>query len=175
MKKPSVTIDFVESFRELESFSVFIRHLSTDILRDDRLAVIIVHTGAELVLNFLVKKLLKHGSSFSKKLSFMNKLMLLDELGVIDNKLFKNLKVLKDLRDTAAHKPAEALNWKGRFAFDKESNVYKGTVKLFGEPQDLRGYVYCVWNTFYEVALKANAQEEFKKLREAHKRFGQNQ
>ena len=175
MKKQSFKSDIVESFRVLESFSEFLRKLSSDILKDDRLAVIIVCAGAELVLNFLVKKLCKHGSYFSSKnRAFMTKVRILDEFGVIDEKLFNNLNGLKTLRDKAAHHPDKELEWESKFAFDKESNVYKGTVEVFGEPKDLVGYLYCVWNTFFMVAVKVNAKKEFGKIVVAHKKLTKN-
>ena len=104
MKKQSFKSDIVESFRELDSFSEFLRNSASDLLKDDRFAVIIVCAFVERVLDLLVKNVCKHGSELSgKNRSFKTKVYILDELGVIDDKIFNNLNVLKDLRDNAAH------------------------------------------------------------------------
>jgi hypothetical protein len=162
-KKQSVKIDIVKSLRKLGAFSEFIRKLETDIRKDDRLAVIIFCAGVESVLDFLVEELFKYGSEFSK-LSFPNKVKLLNEFGVIDDKIFNNLLNLRKLRNTAAHTPHERLGWKNKFSYNKNSSVYKETVKIFGKPKNLFEHLYCVWNTFFLVATEYIAKWKFARI-----------
>jgi hypothetical protein len=168
----TVRSDIVESFRELTAYTLSLATLSKDIKKDDRLAVIIFYASVEALLNFLIKKMCKHGSAIVKNMCFMNKVRILDEIGVIDDKLFKNLTLLKKLRDNAAHIPAEKLEWKGKFDFHKESDYYKNTVKKFGEPQSLTDYLYFFWNIFTHHAWDVNATKKFKEIVSAHKKLG---
>jgi len=170
MKNQRLKIDIVESFRKFRAFSESIIKLESDIQKDDRLAVIIICAAVESVLDFLVENVFKHGSKFSK-LHFKNKVKLLDEFGVIDDKILNNLTNLKTLRNTAAHEPQKEVEWKGKFAFDKNSTVYKETVKVFRKPKNLFEYLYCVWNTFFLVALEEITRKQFGKIVVAHKKL----
>lgn len=156
-------IDIVQSLREFGAFSESIRKLDSNIQKDDRLAVIIFGAGVESVLNLLVKELFEHGSEFSV-MPFMKKVYLLDEFGVIDNKIMNNLANLKDLRNEAAHTLDVKLDWKNKFTFDKNSAVYKGTIEEFGKPKDLLGHLYLVWNTFFMVTVEYVAKWKFGKI-----------
>jgi hypothetical protein len=165
-KKQSIKIDIVESIRKLKSLSESLRNLSSDIRKDDRLAVIIFCASVESVLDFFVEKVCsKHGSKLSgRNRSFMTKVFILDEFDAIDDKILNNLTNLKELRDKAAHYPAEELEWKGKFAFDKNGTVYKETLRLFGKPEDLVGYLFYVWNTFFLVACEEIPKRELGKI-----------
>jgi len=172
-KKQSVKIDIVQSMREFAAFSESIRKMESDILKDDRLAVIILGAGVESVLNFLVRELFVHGSEFSK-MPFMKKVYLLDEFGVIDNKILKNLKSLKDLRNEAAHTLDVKLDWKNKFAFDKNSVVYKATIEKFGKPKGLLGRLYLVWNIFIVVTMEYVTKWKFGIITGQIKKFTNN-
>jgi hypothetical protein len=175
-KKQSLKPDIIQSIRKLRSLSDSLRNLSSDIRKDDRLAVIIFCASVELVLDFFVEKVCKHGSKLSgKNRSFMTKVYILDELKLIDNKILNNLTNLKKLRDDAAHKLQKEVKWKGKFAFDKNSTVYKATIELFGEPQDLVGYLFYVWNTFFLVACEEIPKREFDKIVDWQKKVNQKQ
>ena len=151
--------NIIQSLTAFESFANNLFGLKKDIEKDDRLAVIIVCAAAEVILDFLLETLCKHGSTLSKMkrhLPFIGKIIVPSEMKVIDDELFKNLKVLKELRDLAAHNPAEDIKWKGKFAFNKKSGIYKKFVKDFGrEPKSLLGQLFCVWNTVYRIGTRA--------------------
>jgi len=170
-KKKSVKIDIVESMRKLRSFSESLRISSSDILKDDRLAVIIFYASVESLLDFLVEKVcIKHGSKLSgRNRSFMTKVYILNEFEVIDDKIFNNLTNLKNLRDKAAHEPHKKVEWKGKFAFDKNDTVYKETVKKFGKPKDLIGYLFCVYDTFCVDIAYAISKKLFVELKDVFK------
>jgi len=173
MKTKSFKSDIVELFRELNSFSDFLKKTAEDIHKDDRLASIIVFAGLELVVDFLVEKLCKRSSEIKKsRVPFMGKVILLNEIGVVDDKLFKNLKAISKIRGAAAH-PLKRFEWEDKFAFDKSSDVYKQTVEVFGEPKDLVGYLHCVWHTLFLTGEAVCASRHLGKMIVAHKKFEQ--
>jgi hypothetical protein len=62
--------DIVESLRKLDAFTFSLTSLVKDIKKDDRLAVIIFYAYIEVLLNFLIKEVCKHGSAFVEKRIF---------------------------------------------------------------------------------------------------------
>ncbi|MHC4110899.1 MAG: hypothetical protein ACYSUY_07475 [Planctomycetota bacterium] len=171
LKKKSIVIDIVQSLKEFESFSESIIKLESDIRKDDRLAVIIFYACVDSVLDFLVEELFGHEFF---RMPFANKVYILDGLGVIDNKIMKNLVNLGKLRNAAAHKPKEKLEWKNKFAFDKNSVFYKVTIEKFGKPKDLLGHLYLVWNIFLWFTVEYFAQWKFGKIVNAQEKFIKN-
>ena len=155
----------LEDYTKLEFLEKYLFGLSKDALKDDRLALIIVYAAAEMILDFLLKAFCKHSSMISDTHTpFMGKVILLNEIGVIDEKLFKNLNRLKQLRHLVAHKPADDIKWKGKFAFNKKSDIYKKFVDDFGEPpQDLLGNIFCVWNDLYMAGTRACTRKPLNK------------
>ena len=139
--------------------------MSKDALKDDRLALIIVYAAAEMILDFLLKAFCKHSSMIlNTHTPFMAKVILLNEIGVIDEKLFNNLKGLKQLRHLVAHKPTDDIKWKGKFAFNKKCDIYKKFVEDFGKPPwDLFGNIFCVWNDLYMAGMRACTRKHLNK------------
>lgn len=156
--------DLLKDYEKLNSIANYLFGLSKDTRKDDRLALIIVYAAAEMILDFLLGVLCKHGSmALKKNPPFMGKVILLEEMEVIDEKLFNNLRALQTLRNFAAHKPANDVNWKGKFAFNKDSDIYKKFVEDFGEPpQDLMGNIFCVWNDLYMMGSRACTRRRLK-------------
>ncbi len=165
MTKQRFPNGLLEDYTKLEFFSKHPFGLSKDALKDNRLALIIVFSSADMILDFLLKEFCKHGSMISDTHTpFMAKVILLNERGVIDEKLFNNLNGLKQLRHLAAHKPTRDIKWKGKFAFNKKSDIYKKFVVDFGEPpKDLVGNIFCVWNDLYVAGRRAYARKYLNK------------
>jgi hypothetical protein len=167
MTKQHFPNNLLEDYAKLKIFADYLFGLSKEIIVDDRLALIIVFAAAEMIFDFLLGALCKHGAMVAKLNSpFMGKAILLSEIGVIDDKLFNNLNELKKLRNSAAHKPADSIKWKGKFAFNKKSDIYKKFVEDFGEPpQNLVGNILCVWNDLYMAGTRACTRKHINKLK----------
>ena len=176
MKKQSFKSDIVESLRKFDSFrkSLFLRR--NDILKDDRLALIIVYSAVEMVLDFLLKQLCKHGSAISKqRIPFMGKVILLSEIGIIDDEMFNNLKAMKRLRDLAAHKPGDDIKWQGKFAFDKNKPLYEAFVGYCGyEPRDLVDKLFLIWHNLDWEGKGIFAERHLGKLKTQSQKMSKN-
>ncbi len=88
------------------TLSAFFRKLSS--VRDSqRLLVIVTHGFVELLLNAVIDAKCKHGkkriTSNSRDYSHSVKLALLNELGLLDNRLYQILDWFRKLRNRAAH------------------------------------------------------------------------
>jgi len=151
----------LESMEEFETFRKYLFGLADDIRKDDRLALIISYAAIEMVLDFSIKQLCKHGSKIlEQRISFMGKAMLLSEKGIIDDGLFNRLKTLKDLRNTAAHNPAQNIEWQGKLCFDKTDELYKDFVKVYGyEPDDLIDSLFCLFYEFYYTTIRGHTRK----------------
>jgi len=75
---------------------------------DDRIVVIVAHGLIELMINTLVDKFCKHGSritSDDRNYPYSNKLIILNEKGVLSDPFFGTLDRFRGLRNAAAHDP----------------------------------------------------------------------
>ena len=166
MTKQKFLNNLLEDYEKLNLHAEYFFCLSKGAMKDDRLALIIVYAAAETILDFLLKAFCKHSSTISGiHTPFMAKVILLNEIGVIDEKLFNNLNNLKQLRHSVAHNPAVNIEWKGKFAFNKKSGIYKKFVDNYGKPlQDLVDNIFCVWNDLYMAGTRACTRKHLKQM-----------
>jgi len=165
----------LEDYTKLEFLEKYLFGLSKDALKDDRLALIIVYAAAEMILDFLLERLCKHGSLISKqRIPFIGKAILLSEIGLIDNELFNNLNVIKDLRNKVAHRPADNIIWQGKFAFDKKALIYKAYAQEYGESQDLLTNSLFVLHKLSAVGQGTFIKEHFDKLKRQTQQIREN-
>ena len=167
--------DIVEDLRKFDSFKKYLYELRDGILKDDRLALIIIYSAVEMILDFLLERLCKHGSLISKqRIPFIGKAILLSEIGLIDNELFNNLNVIKDLRNKVAHRPADNIIWQGKFAFDKKALIYKAYAQEYGESQDLLTNSLFVLHKLSAVGQGTFIKEHFDKLKRQTQQIREN-
>ena len=168
--------DIVEDLRKFDSFKKYLYELRDGILKDDRLALIIIYSAVEMILDFLLERLCKHGSLISKqRIPFIGKAILLSEIGLIDNELFNNLNVIKDLRNKVAHRPADNIIWQGKFAFDKNKPLYEAFVGYCGyEPRDLVDKLFFIWHNLDWEGKGIFAKRHLGKLKTQSQRTSKN-
>lgn len=148
---------FIDYFKKLDSFRQLVFKAGDRIIKDDILALIISYSIVEMILDFLVKVLCKHGDKFlDSRPPFTTKAILLNEVGVIDDELLHNLIAIKKLRHSVVHEIVDNIKWQREFTFDKNDLSYNKYVEInLGEPKDLVEHLLCIWSKLYNVGREA--------------------
>lgn len=160
-KTPKIKIksarEFIDCLKKLDSVrQQLFSKAENNILKDDRLALIISYCIVEMILDILVRTFCNNGARLlNSNISFTTKAILLNEIRVIDDELLNNLIAIKKLRDLVAHNIVNNIAWQNKFRFDKSDLNYNKFVEDFGEPIDLVEHLFCIWSKLHKVGQEA--------------------
>ena len=177
MGKQIFRSEIVEWLNELESCRQAIFQVQDKILKDDWLALIVICSGIDMALTFLVKVLCKRGSMIVNgriRIPLLRRLLVLHEIGVIDDRLFDNVKETIKLRNKVAHELKKTIDWEGKFSFDKADSVYTEYVQKRREPEELADYLIIVWGQVIVAGRDALAKRHFDKMKIATRKMKRN-
>jgi len=149
--------EFIDCLKKLDSVrQQLFSKAENNILKDDRLALIISYCIVEMILDILVRTFCNNGARLlNSNISFTTKAILLNEIRVIDDELLNNLIAIKKLRDLVAHNIVNNIAWQNKFRFDKSDLNYNKFVEDFGEPTDLVEHLFCIWSKLHKVGQEA--------------------
>jgi hypothetical protein len=125
---------------------------------DQRLLILVTHGFIELLFNLIIDKKCKHGkrkiTSNNRDYPFSVKMVLLNEMGLIDDWLYKIIDRFRRLRNRAAHEPFFKLK-------SNDLNFLEQSIKRFYprtetiNNYDLHafylGLIGSIWNTNLEI------------------------
>ena len=124
---------------------------------NERLLVIVTHGFIELLLNVIIEAKCKRAKKIKDSRDYPQsvKLVLLNEIGLIDDNLFKVLDWFRRLRNKAAHEPFFALS-------DSERSYIDETLKSFPPGKAVGGlHRFCtyivgvIWNPHRKILTPA--------------------
>ena len=124
---------------------------------NERLLVIVTHGFIELLLNVIIEAKCKRAKKIKDSRDYPQsvKLVLLNEIGLIDDNLFKVLDWFRRLRNKAAHEPFFTLS-------DSDSDYINKTLESFppgkaigGLPRFCFQIVGLIWNPHRKILIPA--------------------
>ena len=124
---------------------------------NERLLVIVTHGFIELLLNVIIEAKCKRAKKIKDSRDYHQsvKLVLLNEIGLIDDNLFKILDWFRRLRNKAAHEPFFTLS-------DSDSDYINKTLESFppgeasgGLPSFCLQIVGVIWNPHRKILIPA--------------------
>lgn len=122
---------------------------------NERLLVLVTHGEIELLLNVIIEAKCKRAKKIKDSRDYPQsvKLVLLNEIGLIDDNLFKVLDWFRRLRNKAAHEPFFTLS-------DSDSDYINKTLESFppgkaigGLPRFCTYIVGVIWNGHKDILM----------------------
>ncbi len=133
---------------------------------DPRLSILVINGFMELLVNILIRKKLKHGKRIeedSRGYPYSTKIIILNEIGIINDELFNSIDNLRKLRNDAAHQTFFEIK-------DSDLDKFKPIVlgenewKQMVEKQGICGIAIliwgCLWNQYTEIYLEAFGEKQ---------------
>ncbi len=124
---------------------------------DERLLVLVTHGEIELLLNVIIEAKCKRAKKIKDSRDYPQsvKLVLLNEIGLINDHSFKILDWFRRLRNKAAHEPFFTLSDSDSDYIDKTLELFAPGKAIGGLPRFCFQIVGMIWNPHRKILIPA--------------------